>query len=125
MVVLRQQTIWGWLSERYLLWWKRPAGKDGNKKKKLPTAAAAEIGRYRHFKAPRRPHETSGKPSGKPSPVQSRQADTLIEKASEPVHPRVSPSRAEEIAFRTLRTTTYSEQNFNLCYGSVLLMLII
>ena len=39
-----------------------------------------------NFKAPCRPHESSDGASGKPFPVQSRQADTLVEKASEPVH---------------------------------------
>ena len=55
-----------------------------SKRRKLPTAVAAEIGRFRHFKALHRPHESSDRPSDKPSPVQSRQADTLVEKASDP-----------------------------------------
>ena len=91
----------------------RPAGKDGNKKTKMPTAATTEIGRFRHFKTPCRPHESSGRTSGKPSPAPSRQADTLVEKASKLVHlvsTKVSSSTHNYVSQNTKWRTIYCSQ---------------
>ena len=49
----------GGLSTHYLLCWKDQLGKTETRKK-LTTAAAAEIGRIRHFKPPRRSYRVIG-----------------------------------------------------------------
>lgn len=65
---------------------------------------------FRRCTASRCQHEPSGRPSGEPSPVRSRQADRLIEKASEIV--RLSARKVSQSTERaSVSSPEFSELN--------------
>ena len=66
MIVYRSKERGGTVNYLFTLSEKTAEKSGQNEKQNLPTAAAAENGRFRHFEAPRRRHESSDRLSGKP-----------------------------------------------------------